>query len=361
MRTLNPRHQRSSRNQIINNAYPNWLTNGVITALQNAPWVSTVDVTGLNIAYHARSGNKFISPIMYSFLDDDGEITQAGSLYVTKLLEGLYFQKWNKLWNAYTTQYDSSNTFQSTESKVFTGQKGITESLRRTPMLTTAASTSYESTRIPDLEINVSASTDSLRSPNITTTQSTDANVIVDDETTSTTQYGQTIANDDSSEESANHDLYAFNSTEAVPQSVDSKTVSSAVTTAHSGSDVITTAADNSTTTTTLNQSTETGNESTVTTENTTTLETGSERITNLQSNYNTLSGTDTHNNQSTETDSKSETVTKSGYTENPIHLMDYAREFWMINYFDIVFQDIDKALTLSVYSSGEINQFVWR
>ena len=388
---LNPRHQRSPKNQIINNVYPDWLENdGVINSLITPPWEGEVDSVGLNLAYHARSGNKFISPICYNFLNDDGELTASGKTSLAKLLAAMYNSKWEKLWNTYTIEYSPLTTNQSTETKVFTSHRGESTLNTRTPNLTTAASTQGTDTRSPQLNYSTTATTDSLRTPNVSTetsisTTATEATnlsttatvsekVVFADDTTNTSNYGKNISVAHTGADTISHAVFGFNSSNGAPASDDEKTSAYDTSTAHSGTDTTIVESDKSANTDTANQSTEstettnsraesttsreTGTESNSSSSTTTTSETGTDQTTSNVSTSTSLVGTDVNQNQLTENANTSETITISGTNESPSKLLAYDRELWMVLYFDIVFRDIDEFLTLAVYSSSDINTY---
>ena len=117
---LNPRHRRSPKNLTLNDVYDDWLTGGgVISSLTTAPWYSSVSDTGLDLAYHGtHSGGKFVTALLYNFLDDDGHITVSGYSSIATMLMAKYGAKWTHLWQLYATQYNPLHAYNMSETEV---------------------------------------------------------------------------------------------------------------------------------------------------------------------------------------------------------------------------------------------------
>ena len=115
----NPRHRRSQKNLTLNEVIPDWDTgDGIFSYIDDAmPWSQSVSAAGLDIAYHGqRSGDKFISSMMYRWLDDDGELTDTGFSKLKSAITARYNQKWSHLWSIYTTEYSPLNTYSLEET-----------------------------------------------------------------------------------------------------------------------------------------------------------------------------------------------------------------------------------------------------
>lgn len=106
---LNPAHRRSPKNQIVINAFPDELTGtGLLNAITLlSPWKDDTDSLSFGVNYIARSGEKFIAPIVYHFLDKTtGEITQSGIQTLSTAIIKRYGKKWAHLYDLYETEYD---------------------------------------------------------------------------------------------------------------------------------------------------------------------------------------------------------------------------------------------------------------
>lgn len=205
------RHRRSPKNRTINKIYPDWLDHkGILTSLTNAPWAGEVSTDGLDIAYHgARSGGKFAAPVLYNFIDDDGEITQAGYTAVATMLLAKYGAKWEHLWGLYSAEYNPLDSYAMTETEERDSSRTLssrdqgqhsnlveydideTESVTRdetripniTEQLTLDTERSEENsvTRTPDISTEKSTTFSETKTPNttesVTTTQSTDEDI----------------------------------------------------------------------------------------------------------------------------------------------------------------------------------------
>lgn len=86
---------------------------------------------------------------------------------------------------------------------------------------------------------------------------------------------------------------------------------------------------------------TTTGTETNAKTGTETTVKTGSDTDTKTGTQTNASSGTDTHTRNFTKT---------KQYTDDKIDNIKDNFDFWMWNYFDMVFSDVDKVLTIDIY-----------
>lgn len=439
---MNPRHQRSPRNLTINKVYPDWLSNdGVITSIttQSAPWYNQVNVAGLNVAYHAKSGGKFIAPFMYEYLDSEGTLDSTAKNAISTSLLALYNMKWTHLWNSYNAEYNPLHSHQLTESRTLSRTSGENSSSTRTPNLTVVdehhSSETIENdvtnelthghtvgkneTKTPDVTasrtVNLTDETNrgeshttdygktagetSTRTPNLTLAERVNDSVATDKDAEVTLHNGKLIQTTEAITNNTANKIYGFNDSAASNHSEVDETKSNAIAETHSGDDVTETT-ENTTTTRTLGTSqTETGTESiqtsstsggedsvTVSVDDTTThtgtdttRTTGTETLVGTETNSGkdstvinddtstTTSATDTTTKSGTETvvgattgnESITESISQHGnLTKSPAELLSIDRDFWLLDYFSIVFDDIDKLLTLAVYSDDKINYY---
>ena len=472
---LNPRHRRSPKNLNLNDVYDDWLTGrGVLSSLTTAPWHGSVSDTGLDLAYHgSHSGGKFVTSLLYNFIDDDGHITNSGFSAVATVLMAKYGAKWTHLWQLYATQYNPLYAYNMSETEISedTGtetteidgeirrarNQTLTESgshdstATRTPNLSEATSSrdvtdaTVETTRTPNLsEATTSrdvtdATVETTRTPNLseatTSRDVTDATVettrtpnlrevtVLDENIQSTgdetdeTTYGHVVTTDDDQTKAATLSVFGFNSSTAVPKETTSGTDTDDNTVTHSGTDVTTketdsgTERDSTTTKTTTGTDTVTEDTDSTVTGTNTKLTTGTDTTTEdtdstvTGSNTKLTTGTDTttedtdstvtgsNTKLTTGTDSTRDTGTTTGTKQNadsettgedrtseltvdrrnevtrtrqgnmfkaPGELLSIDRDFWLTEFFDIVFTDIDQLLTLSIYAESPVRYKIY-
>lgn len=86
---------------------------------QDVPWRETVKATDLNRLYYAHSSQKRLSKLCEDLLalhDYDGYIS-----YVAGMCYTLYSDKWNRIYNALTLDYDPIENYSMTEKVIDTG------------------------------------------------------------------------------------------------------------------------------------------------------------------------------------------------------------------------------------------------
>lgn len=330
----NPRHRRSPKNLTLNQMMPDWDSgDGIFSVLDvytvAPPWKTYVSAIGLDIAYHGqRSGEKFITSMCYNWLDDDGEITSAGLGKVASALMARYGQKWTHLWALYTAQYDPLQTYQVTETGTDSRTNSVTGSKTRTPNLTTRDVLDQD-----DTDSHTSSGTTtygkSVASKSGGTTMGQSYRYGFNPEGSGTIS-GITGIDQYPATGSAEYENHAFSVSD----------VGGKPTTADKGS--------------TLTESTEVQSGSDT--------ESGSVSGTNTRDATNTRTETGTEGISSTEsgTDSGNYSRTKAGNMyRSPAELMDFDREFWMVDFFSIVFADVDEMLTLGIYSERPVNNTI--
>lgn len=333
---LNPRHLRSPRNQILNNFYADWYSGmGVLASLVDPPWKDSVNSEDLDLTYHGEhSGAKFISPLCYNFIDDEtGTITEDGIAAIAKAIKARYYLKWTHLWELYNTEYDPLHTYDITE----TGEKNTQGAGSGTDTET------LNTTRKDAIDQSVKLTGTVQDAPNITTT--TDQDTTNNETTSGSTQYGHVITTDQDTTNTQTTSQWGFNTSadSAVPITTTSGSGTNDTTETHSGND------------------TTSGTDNTIGTNDVTVTQTGTDTTT-----YNTTEQTDGDNTRTTtgtNTTTKSHSDTGKETYENsrkgnlyhsPAELLEADRAFWLTDYFDIVFADLDKLLTLPIYSERD-------
>lgn len=384
---LNPRHRRSPKNLTLNDVYDDWLTGGgVISSLTTAPWHTSVSDTGLDLSYHGtHSGGKFITALLYNFLDDDGHITVSGYSSIATMLMAKYGAKWTHLWQLYATQYNPLYAYNMSETEVSedtgTETTEIDGELRRARNQTLTESGSHDSTatRTPNLSEATStrevtdATVETERTPNLREVTVLDEDIQSTGEETDETTYGHIVTTDDDQTKAATLSVFGFNSATAVPKESTSETDTDDSTVTNSGTDTTTKDTESGTerdsTTTTTNTGTDTVTEdtdSTVTGSNTK-LTTGTDATRDVGINTGTTQNADSETTGEDRTseltvDRRNEvTRTRQGNMfKAPGELLSLDRDFWLTEFFDIVFSDIDQLLTLGIYAESPVRYKIY-
>lgn len=281
-------HRRSPRNLTLDKAFPDWATTGgIFTALDSdnsMPWHEDESVSsmGLDITYHgSHSSGKFVAPIVYNWLDDDGALTATGIDKLVAAIKATYLQRWSHVWSLYTTEYSPLD--------------------------------SYDVTETMDRDVTHVIDSEKRRDDNLTERTQGD-----DDVTNSGTD---TVTTTPSGTETVEHKTYGFNSNDPVNTDKDITTPA-----------VITT------------ETTQHGHKS--------------ERDIDTST---TNTGYQTMTEDAENTDEEDYTKTRSGRMYNiPAEMLSADREFWLEGFFCSVFDDLDKLLTLPIYSDSEVQSTIF-
>lgn len=309
---MNPRHRRSPKNLVVNDVFPDWIKapldlglGGIFRALSdmNVPW-EVYEQSGhtiswqLDMIYHGEhSGQKFVSPMVYPYLNDDGELTTTTAGYVAAAIAFKFREKWSHLWDLYHIQYSPLANYHMEETR----------------------------------ERDATSDTDSttVRTPNLREATDVDDSSMTELDRTDETTHGHVVTTGIQRAESGQANKFGFNSSEAVPVSTETGTVTETDTETHSGKD--------------------------------TTVVNSSESVTRDATDVKTTTGSDTVEEDSGVVDHEEETTTKEGNLfKAPYEMLQGDRAFWMDDYFSIVFADIDSVLCLSIYPEREINTKVY-
>lgn len=104
------------------------ITNAIFTDLQalDVPWKSKNIAQSLDIAYIGnQSGNKYASPLVENFLDEDGELSTADRATIANVIYNLNNDYWTKLYNTLSFQYDPIENYHMLEE--MTNDQTVTE------------------------------------------------------------------------------------------------------------------------------------------------------------------------------------------------------------------------------------------
>ena len=403
------RHRRSPKNLTLNDIYPEWLNDmGVVSSITDAPWYSSVDLSSLDIAYHGvRSGLKFASPVLYNFIDDTGRITMFTYGVVGRMLWSRYRLKWTHLWSLYQSEYNPLHSYNISERAVketefdsaVTDNRKVEDSASttyptKTVQTDTASLTSGEEETTFPTKSTTTSSTKTFPSKSTTTsstrTPSITERTVIDDDSTNNVMgsdnltHGKSTTTSGTSTNTAQENTFGFNTVEVngVPQNRSTENGTTSSTETDSGTDSRATAEqttasrDATNTVTTTGTETTSGSESESYTGNETTSGSESESYTGnktvASSGSESVDDTvvekysgpeltdkevtdkltrDVHDIGTYET-----TTTKTGNIfKSPAELLTVDREFWLTEFFDIIFDDIDAMLTLAVYSESPV------
>lgn len=86
-----------------------WMQNGLFISAIQGNWIEdeTVNTNNLDFAYlYGHSGQKFISPFLESFLDENGKLTQQAVTNIGAILFQIFGENWNRLWEVNKAEYD---------------------------------------------------------------------------------------------------------------------------------------------------------------------------------------------------------------------------------------------------------------
>ena len=293
--------------------FPQYLDTGAIFTQMvtlGAPWDAELGKEMDDAYLSMYSGLK--TPSKFTALHSVDGVASVES--IAKLLWSMYGKSWNRLWNAYIIQYSPIDNYnvQETVSTTRTSDRTVN---RTNDLTSTVDGTENQATKQDATQ-------------GVTGTNS--VNTTTDSNGTSSLEHGEQI----NSNAQADDYTYAFNSAEKVATGVRIETG----TDAHSGTDTTTTT-DHSTSATSGTSKTDTVDhlEGTV---GITTKDVRTDKVVD-----NTLDSSDgTEDIQRT----RQGNVGQNSYQE----LLRQEFELWRWNFFTRVFEDVDKFLVLSVYSS---------
>ena len=295
----------------LNEAYSNWLTSGIFTDLQNyeVPWKAKNINHELDMAYHGNhSGDKIVSVLVDRFLNDDGIISEENRSKIASAMFAVYGENWKKLWATTIQEY---NLLDNTDAY-------ITETTN-TEQNTNSSNSGTDTGTVS----NKQTGTDE------TAGKGTVTHAITGDDTTAETGTVSTVGKNTETA-TDNNAVYGFNSNSA----------SNADTQERNGTtDVNQTETRNLTDKLTHNTTdTETRDTTDTVTHNTENLET--RNLATDNTGIEKVTGTITH---------ETHRHGNIGVTTNQQMLED-ERKLWQWYFFNYVFVDIDKFLTISVY-----------
>ena len=313
--------------------------------------------TYLDRVYHGvRSGSKFITDLLYHCLTEplSGFNNDLPFLYdrapdLRFTVSTYYYDKWKHLWDDYAMQYNALHSYSISDTE------SIAESETRTPNIideTTILDSQNDSeseTRTPNLTDSLQVAGTDTRTPATTESENVTETRNTKDETT----YGKANTTQGQETGSASHSVYGFNSSQAVPKEETGDTRANGQTSTDSGKDTL----EQTGSVTTTRQIAKGGTDTDAYTEASERKTTGTDQTSKTGTRQ--RSGSNTTRRTGTESTSGSRSLmrTRTGNIfKSPAELLSADREFWMTHYFEIVFEDMDKILTLSIMSERDAN-----
>jgi hypothetical protein len=283
-----------NRKVTMEEAYPGMISgDGIFSDLQQegVPWASANVAQALDVAYYARSAGRLGGPYVTKLMGDQEALTSQQRATIAHMLSVVFGVKWTKLWDTAEVEYDPIENYRMVETETSTGSR------------------SDQATRTGTVGDSGTSAVAHTGTVSRSGTERTQGTIDYDKSETSTG------TNTDS--------VFGFNSTGAVPS--DSGTASA----------------------TRTNDDSETHD------------------MTTTDSTTDTMNNTDTTTSSNTQTRNLSDSSEGETSTERELtrsgnigvttsqQMLQSERELWSWSYFDVVFQDIDRTLCLSVYTTN--------
>ena len=274
----------------INEVIPNWLIgSGIFSALNGyaVPWQYENIASELDLEYHGNiSGDKYVSPLVNKVLGTDTTLSDTDLTTLAGVIYNLYGKNWEKLWNTLDLEYNPIENYNMVE-KMSNDETVIDYGRSHTRTDNTTHSKTGTDTITPNLTERTTPNLVETTTPNLSDT--------------------------------TDNSVFGFNSSTAVGANSSSNSKTGTNTVAQSG----------------MTTTTNTGNSTT---------------------GYNTQdrnTGTVTDNDNGSDTHTRNYTLTRSGNigvtTSQMMIESERSLQKWYY-FFEVVFPDIDRVLTLSIY-----------
>ena len=284
----------------ISEMWETWRTDGIFLQFNAPPWAGE-NATALNNMYYLRILNKPISAICDSTV---AVYPNDFKTVLTDIITSYYYDKWRRLWDNYHFNYNLMSNYSMSE----TGNNSNSGSTSNNNTITKKGTETNNNTK-------------NLTTANTGTETTAQTNTIKKNEQDTNNNTANTT-------NSANANVYGFNTTSAVPTDNTSGTAS-----------------------TTGTQTTTHTAENTDSTENTLTLNTNHTQTgtDNNTITYDTQTGI-TNSGTNSKTANYEKTITGNTGAKYPCEVLEQERRLWLSEFFATVFTDIDRILTLPIY-----------
>lgn len=327
-------------------AYPDWINSGIFSDLQSfdVPWKDAQISGALDAAYYgSHSGDKIISPFLEKFLpnaENTPELSGQARTSIAKAIYTMCGNNWAKLYATLNLTYDPIANVDAniSESIERTGKRDSTDNIKNTGTLTRA----YTGT---DTTTNTGTNTNAVTGTDTTTNTGTNTNAVTGYDTVSDSGTVKTDGTTNTTRTN-NTDLYGFNSAGAVPSDAQTGNEDTAASSTETRDLTNKTQYDTTETETLNTQSklergtTETEALNTQSKLERGTTETETRDLSDDHTGSENTSGTETH------------TVTRKGNigVTTTQSMIEEERDVWRWYFYEYVFQDLDKFLTIGVY-----------
>lgn len=126
--------------------FPSWMTDGIFSQMDWAPWADEVDPHALDMEYFGnRSGCRECSPIVDKMTNQNGLIISAeNTRRLTNIIRALYGENWARLWTAIKVEYNPLENYSMKETRELTGKDIRSEEIDRTSATKTAGTTNND-------------------------------------------------------------------------------------------------------------------------------------------------------------------------------------------------------------------------
>ena len=334
----------------LKNVFESPLTSGIFATLQalNVPWKNDYVSQDLDIAFASSYGQRNISPLVSLLLDDSGKLSTDNQNRLGSLLVSLYNKNWEKEYAVLSASYDPIQNYSMIETH--TGTDTHTDTPTEWKETQTQTPTNWKQTETQTPTNWKETETQTPTNWKKTETQ-TPTDWIKTDTQTPTDWKETTVGLKADNEAEAENKIYAFNSATAVPVSESNSSASSKSETSRTGT-FETTSEQAGTFETETEQSgtfqTETSHSGTFQTEtsHSGTFQTETSHSGTFQTE---TSHTGTYEKE-IEYDTELRRSGNIGVTTSQ-QMIQSEIDLWKWNFFqDVVFKDLAKSLTLSVY-----------
>ena len=156
---LNPFYNSNEPEPILREAFK-WETQGIFVALDSVadtkeielPWIGE-DAGILDLTYFGNhSGGKFCAPVVKllletdAFVDENGQLNQAGTEKLAEILLKKYLNNWQRLWDSNIASYSPIHNYDMTENRVLRTADSESENSDNIRSSTTGSETSSTET-----------------------------------------------------------------------------------------------------------------------------------------------------------------------------------------------------------------------
>ena len=165
---VNPFISCGEHEPVISEVFDKWmLGQGIfdkIMSLAVMPWSDDSNITAeiLDIEYFGnRSGSKFCSPLVKYFIDDDGIVPATAREMIAKIIIAKYLKPWQRLWLTNVVAYSPINNYDVTETRNLarSSSEGDVESYSANSSSSSSSSNSREDVTSKETSEEISSGT----------------------------------------------------------------------------------------------------------------------------------------------------------------------------------------------------------